>query len=294
MGMFDLLPDHRAVDSVFDDLYQVLGISRSELQEECILRNARGIQLALFTLGVASFSVLENGGGRIDVVAGFSIGAFGAAVASGAFSFCDLLPVVALRGELMERSFPSGFGMLALTGLRLDILESLVNQLHTQEEPLYVANINSATQIVVAGKLSALDRLGAHVRKIGRARTQLLNTPTPSHCELLSGVQGELTKALAHLQVREPTRPYLSNTETRIVSDANSIRKDLASNVTHPIRWRDGTDLLQERGVKYFIEVLPSDTLSRLVGKANDHQDSTWVAVSEKGFSHALRNLQRN
>jgi triphosphoribosyl-dephospho-CoA synthase len=150
------------------------------------------------------------------------------------------------------------------------------------------------TQIVVAGKLSALDRLGAHVRKIGRARTQLLNTLTPSHCELLSGVQDELTKALSCLPVREPKRLYLSNTETRIVSDANSIRKDLASNVTHPIRWRDGTDLLQECGVKYFIEVLPSDTLSRLVREAHDHLDPIWVAVSEKGFPHALRNLQGN
>ena len=64
-------------------------------------------------------------------VAGMSIGAFGAAVACGTLSFADALPLVHLRGELMQTAFPSGYGLAAIEGLDEVHVEVIVDRVRT-------------------------------------------------------------------------------------------------------------------------------------------------------------------
>ena len=98
-----------------------------------------------------------------------SIGAFGAAVACGTLSFADALPLVHLRGELMETAFPSGHGLAVIEGLHEVKVEGIVERTRTTELAVYISNINAPRQIVVAGSNAALDAVIAQARQQGRA-----------------------------------------------------------------------------------------------------------------------------
>ena len=66
---------------------------------------------------------------------------------AGALDFSDALRLVALRGDLMERAYPHGYGLTAIVGLTLSQLEKLMAGSNT-----YIANINAETQTVIAGR----------------------------------------------------------------------------------------------------------------------------------------------
>ncbi|NOM63845.1 acyltransferase domain-containing protein, partial [Klebsiella pneumoniae] len=88
-----------------------------------------------------------------DCVAGLSVGAYPAAVVAGALGFADAVRLVALRGELMQRAYPRGYGMTALSGLELASVERLLGEVGGE---VYVATLNSEQQIVIAGSETAM------------------------------------------------------------------------------------------------------------------------------------------
>jgi malonate decarboxylase epsilon subunit len=47
---------------------------------------------------------------------------------AGALDFADALTLVKLRGELMEKAYPSGYGMGVITGLTEQQLDAIINQ----------------------------------------------------------------------------------------------------------------------------------------------------------------------
>ena len=83
---------------------------------------------ALLIAGVATARALMAEHVHPAAVAGMSIGAFGAAVACGTLSFADALPLVRLRGEMMQAAFPSGYGLAAIEGLDEAHVEGIVDQ----------------------------------------------------------------------------------------------------------------------------------------------------------------------
>ncbi|SUB14628.1 Malonyl CoA-acyl carrier protein transacylase [Pantoea agglomerans] len=142
-GMLQHLPDG---DALLNSVRAVLGDETDQLDSADALRHTRAVQLSLLICGVAWARELIRRGVKPDIVSGLSIGAFPAAVISGALDFSDALRLVALRGDLMEQAYPEGYGLTAITGLTLSRLEKLLPGSNT-----YIANLNAETQIVIAG-----------------------------------------------------------------------------------------------------------------------------------------------
>ena len=79
-------------------------------------------------------------------MAGLSVGAFAAAVAAGALAFRDGLRLVKLRGELMEKAYPKGYGLSVVIGLNEQQLSAIVPEMNKPESPVFLANLNAPTQ----------------------------------------------------------------------------------------------------------------------------------------------------
>lgn len=122
-GMLQHLPDG---DALLNSVRAVLGDETDQLDSADALRHTRAVQLSLLICGVAWARELIRRGVKPDIVSGLSIGAFPAAVISGALDFSDALRLVALRGDLMEQAYPEGYGLTAITGLTLSRLEKLL------------------------------------------------------------------------------------------------------------------------------------------------------------------------
>jgi malonate decarboxylase epsilon subunit len=199
-----------------------------------------------------------------DYVAGLSIGAYPAAVIAGALSFSDALHLVSLRGELMQQAYPQGYGMTAIIGLQLSTVETLLAQVHSEDSPVYLANINADNQMVIAGSDKAMQAVAELARSRGAGLAKRLAVSVPSHCPLLEKPAQTLAEAFAKIELKTPRVAYLSGSRARPVTKVEALRDDLAFNMCRVVDWRGTVQSAYERGVRLQIELPPGAVLTGL------------------------------
>lgn len=263
-GMLHDLPDSEAIAATIKEAGTTLSRDILELDSEAALGSTAAVQLALLIAGVAFGRALLAEGAVPSMVGGLSIGSFTAAVIADSLDFRLALPLVRLRGELMEKMYPRGYGMAAVTGLDEKQLGDLVAEVASPDSPVYLANLNGPRQIVVSGADAGLERLIAKARLAGAGRAHRLNVSVPSHCRLLEPVMEELDRALAGISLRPPKYIYIGNRGGRPLRDSASVRRELVSNVAYAVRWHDATALMFELGARLFVELPPGHVLSNL------------------------------
>lgn len=263
-GMLHALPDDAEAARTIEEASDTLGYDIRSLDDRDSLRSTVAVQLCLLVAGVAQARVFSASGHEPDMVAGLSIGAYPAAVSAGALPFADAVRLVALRGQLMEHAYPSGYGMTAIVGLKQRVLESLIAEVYSAATPVFLANLNAETQMVVAGSNAAMRELATLAAERGAQRCERLDVPVPSHCALLDEPAAALAEAFAEVSLRAPRAVYLSSSAARPLFDGPRIAADLAGNMARQVRWFDTIRLAWERGARLAIEMPPGSVLTRL------------------------------
>ncbi|WP_296259847.1 MULTISPECIES: malonate decarboxylase subunit epsilon [unclassified Pseudomonas] len=263
-GMLHALPSDALISECLREASDALDENVLDLDTPDALQSTRAVQLCLLIAGVACARLLRAQGNTPDYVAGLSIGAYPTAVIAGALTFADAVRLVALRGELMQHAYPKGYGMTALIGVEQSTVEALVKQIHREDTPVYLANINAENQFVIAGSDQAMAEVAALAKEQGAAAAKRLAVSVPSHCELLSEPAQVLADALAKVCVQVPTLKYLSGSTARPVFTPDKLRDDLAFNMCRVIDWRSTVQTAYERGARLQIELPPGTVLTAL------------------------------
>ena len=238
-----------------------LGEDVTQLDSAEALRSTRAVQLCLLIAGVAASRQLAM---APDYVAGLSIGAYPAAVVAGALGFSDALHLVSLRGELMQQAYPQGYGMTAIIGLELALVEDLLAQVHSADAPVYLANINADNQVVIAGSDAAMKAVAELAKGCGAGLAKRLAVSVPSHCPLLEVPAQRLAEAFARVALQTPKVGYLSGSRARPLIKPEALRDDLAFNMCRIVDWRGTVQSAYERGVRLQIELPPGAVLTGL------------------------------
>ncbi|MBV7567075.1 malonate decarboxylase subunit epsilon [Pseudomonas sp. PDM27] len=238
-----------------------LGEDVTQLDSAEALRSTRAVQLCLLIAGVAASRQLAM---APDYVAGLSIGAYPAAVVAGALGFSDALHLVSLRGELMQQAYPQGYGMTAIIGLELALVEDLLAQVHSADVPVYLANINADNQVVIAGCDAAMKAVAELAKGCGAGLAKRLAVSVPSHCPLLEVPAQRLAEAFAKVPLQTPKVGYLSGSRARPLIKPEALRDDLAFNMCRIVDWRGTVQSAYERGVRLQIELPPGAVLTGL------------------------------
>lgn len=259
VGMLHRLPE--GAGPLLEEASDTLGHDVLGLDSEQALQSTRAVQLCLLLTGVAWARRLLQQSPAPDYVAGLSIGAYPAAVTAGALAFADAVRLVALRGELMQRAYPQGYGMTALSGLDLASVERLLVEAGGE---VYIANLNSENQIVIAGSEAAMAAVAQRARSLGQGVARCLAVSVPSHCPLLDAPAAELAEAFAAVELRRPIITYLSGSSARPIHDPERLRDDLAGNMARVVDWRATLRNAYERGVRLHLEIPPGSVLSGL------------------------------
>lgn len=290
-GMLHRLPDHRAVHETLAQTSDVLGRDVMALDDAASLNSTVSVQLCLLAAGVATARLLLAEGARPDAVAGLSIGAYGAAVVAGALAYDDAVRLVALRGRLMEAAYPDGFGMTAMLGLEAPALEAIVARVRDTGLPVYIANFNAPTQLVIAGADVAMARVAALALEAGAHAAKRVAIAVPSHCPLLDDAAATLAQAFADVTLRRPTLRVFSASAARELRDPARIGADLAGNMASPVRWHETMLLARACEVRLAVEMPPGNVLTRLaapvlgeaVACADTRVDSVMVLMARAG-----------
>jgi malonate decarboxylase epsilon subunit len=244
-----------------------------------VLAGTVGAQLALLVAGVASGRTIVRELGRPRAVAGHSVGAFAAAVIAGVLTFEEAIRVVHVRAQTMERLFPSGHAMAAVTGLSPLAARRLAVDIDPVGDRLWVANVNSDDQTVFAGCLDALDQLDIRAAGAGARRVLRLAVSVPSHGVAMAPVVEALVPLLDAVDERPGSLPCSSNVTGRLLHTAAAVREDLALLSARPVQWRDAVAILVESGVDAFVQARPGRALIDLA--ARQHADVASIAVCD-------------
>ena len=288
-GFLRRLPEHPAVRATLAEAAGVLGRDVQALDEAAALRSTVAVQLGTLIAGVAASRALAAEGLIADAVAGLSVGAFAAAVSSGALTFADALRLVSLRAEAMARAAPHGHGMTAILGMGERGARALVARVNARL-PLYLASINGPAEVVVSGTDAAL-AAAAEAAQAAGASAQRLQVSIPSHCAIMQAVSQALRQAMAAVKLAEPRLPYVSNHRARVAVSAADVAEDLVVNVSRTVRWHDSMTLLHELGCRLYVETPPGHVLTALV--AASFTDVRVVALDEAPLATALTLARR-
>jgi malonate decarboxylase epsilon subunit len=263
-GMLRQLLDHPEVERTLDEVSAVLGSDVRGLDSEEALESTVSVQLALLTSGVATARALVEKGAEPSVVCGLSVGAFAAAVVADVLSLPDAVELVKLRAEKMVELYPTGYGLSAIIGLSESQVLSIVDGVATDQEPVFLANINAPLQTVIAGSDAGMERALEQACRQGARKAERLQVSVPSHCPLLQPVAGLLQQRLSSLRLRNPKLTYIGNVNARAMRTTELIASDLANNIAHGVRWHDATTVARELGCNLFLEMPPGHVLTDL------------------------------
>lgn len=290
-GMLHALPSVPVVRETLNEASDTLARDVLALDTADALGSSTAVQIALLVAGVAMSRHLIDVAGQPDAVAGLSIGAYPAAVVAGVLSFADALRLVERRAQMMEAAFPSGYGMTAILGLELPALSALVARIHTIDSPVYIANINAPTQLVIAGEASAMSRVATLAQARGAHGIRPVAISVPSHCALLDAPAAELAQAVAEVPMKPPRLCLFSASLGRELRDPARIADDLAHNMARRVLWHDTATLAFERGARLFIEMPPGNVLTRLAAVA--FPEARCVAAGETRVDTLAALMQR-
>ena len=253
-----------AAESTFEEAAGTLGYDPRTRDDARSLDSTTNVQIGLFLCGIASARALAADGVTAQIVAGHSVGAFGAAVTAGAIAFGDALLAVRARGRAMEERFPAGYGMGVCVGVALGTVRAIVERARGGGECVYIANVNATAQIVVSGALSAIDGVLEEFRARGARRAERLPVSVPSHCELMEPVARAVREALQGVPFAAPRCTYVSSMRPEILRRAGEIAEDLSEGVCSAVRWEESARLIVELGTRLAVEVVPGHVLTDL------------------------------
>jgi [acyl-carrier-protein] S-malonyltransferase len=187
-----------------------------------------------------------------DVVAGHSLGEYGAAYAAGCFDFETGLWLVAQRDHfLAEAAKECPGGMVAI--LRTDPAE--VEKALGGPGGAVVANYNSPRQTVVSG---LRDALGDTVSKI-RGRKIPLNVSFAAHSPYVAAAGEKMRGVLDSVEFRVPQVPIVS------AMDGAAVREALKGQMVAPVRWVKVVETLAKMRVEEWIELGGGGVLTRML-----------------------------
>jgi [acyl-carrier-protein] S-malonyltransferase len=165
--------------------------------------------------------------------------------------------------------------MTAIIGLKSDIIDDICKGI----PDVFVANINSATQVVVSGRLEQISKVEEVVLKEGALDVKRLDINVPLHSPLMKGVGDLIGEGIRNIELSGPGIPVVGHTNPEILDDVDKIRDVICNQLTRRVLWRDAVSFMQEQGVNEYIEVGPSDVLSKIIRWI--HRDAIAITSEE-------------
>jgi len=241
-------------------------------------------QVKVFARAVADADESRELDLRPDVVAGHSLGEYGAAYSAGCFDLETGLWLVSERDRFLSqaaRDTPGG--MVAI--LKADPAE--VEKVLDDSEGSVVANYNSPRQTVISGLKGAL---GDAVSKV-RGRAIRLNVSFAAHSPYVAAAGEKMRGVLDSAEFQAPEVPMVSAVDGSVLETAEAVREALKSQMEAPVRWVKVVETLARMRVEEWIELGGGGVLTRML---NDFELPSLKGITFEDLSARLSQQAQN
>ena len=213
-------------------------------------------------VGAGLLAIQALGHVNFSVTAGHSVGEITAARIADVLNDHDAMTLVRERGLAMAvAASQTPTGMSAVLGGERDNVLAVLASLE-----LIPANDNGAGQIVAAGDLAALARLGEHPPT--GARVRALAVAGAFHTPVMQPAVGHLREFATSLTVNDPAVTIISNKDGEKVSSGRAVLDRMVNQIASPVRWDLCMQTLGDLGVTAVLELPPAGTLVGLIKRA--------------------------
>ncbi len=285
----DLFGKFPAARQVFEKADTILEYPISRLcfdGPETDLTRTLHAQPAIFVTSFAALTVLREKFPDLEpgFSAGLSLGEFTALAAAGSFSFEDGLKLVKARALAMEKAAEKNAGTMAsILGLSQTECEAVA-----KEAGCDVANLNAPDQIVLSGRVDAIEKACQLAESKGAKRAIRLKVGGAFHSSLMRDAKESLEKAIAGTPVREPRCTFIPNASAVTSSDPSQIRDFLTRQLINPVRWIETMSQAAKSGISIFLEIGPGKVLKGLARKCEPT-----LAVEPCGTAEDFQKLEQ-
>ena len=283
----DLYHKYSTVREIFEEADNVLGFALSKLILEGPkekLDETENTQPSIFLVGYSIFQLIKKNFiknlNEAKFFAGHSLGEYTALACADALSFSDTLKLLRIRGKAMQEAVPKREGgMRAILGSTTEIVEKIINE-NKYKYICYIANDNSIGQLVVSGKLEALDLLAIDLKR-KNIKSIKLPVSAPFHCKLMNNATKVMQDEIQKCDFKNPKNTLISNVTSHEVNDASLLKELLVKQIESRVRWRESVNLMVEKKVNQFIEIGPGKVLAGLIKRIDKNVNVSSINTEE-------------
>ena len=165
-----------------------------------------------------------------------------------------LMKELVIRGSI---NYPARFADAIDLLQRRDLSPMITNRFSLDD-------IDAALE-VLSGSKDAMDRVPDIAKAKGIKRALPLAVSAPFHCPLMQPAAQKMAEALAAITIRPLAVPVLANVIATPVSEPDSVRQLLVTQVTGRVRWRESILALKGFGITATVEFGGNKVLSGMV-----------------------------
>ena len=125
-------------------------------------------------------------------------------------------------------------------------------------------NFNSPGQVVIAGKVAAVEAAIALCKAAGAKRALPLPVSAPFHTQLMRPAGEQLADAIQSLEISAPDIPVVHNVNASTETDPHAIRALLVEQISSPVQWTACVQAMSAAGAARIVECGPGKVLSGL------------------------------
>jgi len=275
----DLYDKYLVAKEMFEKANSILGFRITDLMfsgTDEDLKQTKVTQPAIFLHSTILAAVLGSNF-KPEMVAGHSLGEFSALVANKTLSFEDGLVLVSKRALAMQKACEnSPSTMAAIIGAEDKVVEEVCSSI---TEVVVPANYNCPGQIVISGSNEGIDKAIEELKNKGVRRAIKLAVGGAFHSPLMEPARAELEEAIKTTHFSNPLCPVYQNVNAKPSSDPETIKANLVSQLTSPVRWTQSVINMIADGATSFTEVGPGSVLQGLVKKINSSVTTEGVVL---------------
>lgn len=271
----DLYDSFSDAKGVFDEVDDVLGFKLSDIifgEDVDLLNQTENTQPALMVVSIAILRVLVNELKlSIDklcaAVCGHSLGEYSALCAANSISLKDSAILLRERGIAMRDASRKNPGsMVAVIGAS----ESQINEILLELPNLVLANDNTVGQVVLSGKIEAIDNAVDLCGKMGIKRAIKLPVSGAFHSPLMKEAREKMIELINATNFNELSIPILSNISVQMEGNVDTIKNLLIDQIIGTIRFRECIAKMEDLSFETSIEIGPKNVLSGLVKRSSN------------------------
>ncbi len=239
----DIYNESRHVQDLFEQASMCLNMNFVQLSFAASAHEMSEIDkgyLAILLMQVSIYSELAQAGLRPDFIAGYDIGEYAAAVASGSLSFADglyLLNKYAKICKVFVEENPHYAVLNIPKGFTLSVLEEFCEELSTDDKKVFVSAYNTDEGFYIAGHVDLIEQVKEYCKLHEIRKVKDLSVAYGLHSALVDSILSTLSPYFFKVDFKALKFPVITNVDGVYVTSPDALESAILRRINSPILW---------------------------------------------------------